>query len=476
LVVLVLCLTTSDASLLKKMRSSSLQEDLRAASEFMSKARRVAHQYNIKDISVECGLCGIAVNEIEGFVAENISEAEIMETIQMDVCSYLSGPIQSACDELVTDIPEIITRIENLESVDVICVETGYCQKPFNHHADPGYIPQYTINLDLPPVQRWTEICSNSSYQLIAQYLVNTVKSLLPDGGVVLSEVGRGLNDYYFPADYAAEVRGCADVIGVDYGWVALLQIGYEVSDACTSIVAQTEDGKIYHARNMDFWDGMGFTDSLKDIAVEITWTKGGKPVFTSITFAGYIGVLSGFKNKAFSATVDTRFYPDGLWELFYEVIAAIEEKNASLVGFLSRRTFENENDFESAVKNLSNDELISDVYYIVAGVSAGQGVVISRNRENATDVWRLDAPTRWYEVETNYDHWEPPPWFDNRIDPANNAMEALGRPALSLDGLYNVLSVKPVLNIQTTYTILSCPADGTFKSFTRYCPYPCVE
>jgi hypothetical protein len=442
----------------------------------MSKARIVAHEHNIKDITVECGLCGIVVNEVEGFVAENISEEEIMNTIESDVCNYLSQPMQTACDELVSDIPEIITRIESLESVDVICVETGYCDQPIVHHSDPGYIPKYVINMDLPPIQRWTQICSNSSYQQIAQYLVNTATSLLPDGGVVLTEVGRGLNDYYFPPDYAAEVRGCADVIGVDYGWLALLQLGYEVSDACTSIVAQTQDGKIYHARNMDFWDGMGFTDSLKDIAVELSFQKGGKEIFKSVTFAGYVGVLSGFKNNAFSATVDTRFYPEGLWELFYEVIAAIEEKNASLVGFLARRTFENENDFEAAVKNLANDELISDVYYIVAGVSAGQGAVISRNRVNATDIWRLNAPTRWFEVETNYDHWEQPPWFDDRVDPANDAMNAMGRKSLSLNGMYQVLSVKPVFNLQTTYTILSCPADGTFQSFTRYCPYPCAE
>jgi acid ceramidase len=442
----------------------------------VSKASKIAQKYNLRDISLECALCGIAVNEVEGFVAENLTEQEIITTIQTNICDSMSGPAQVACNSLVADIPEIITRIENLESVDVICVETGYCDKPFNHHSDPGYIPQYTINMDLPPVQRWTAICSNSTYQQIAQYLVNTAKSLLPNGGRILTEIGRALNDYYYPSTYAAELRGCADVIGVDYGWLALFQIGYEVSDACTSIVAQTKDGKIYHARNLDFWDGMGFTDSLKDMAIQIAWQKGGKTMFSTTSFAGYIGVLSGFKNKAFSATVDTRFYPDGLWEMFYEIIAAIEEKNASLVGFLSREVFENENDFESALENLSDDTLIADVYYIVAGVSSGQGAVISRNRLNATDVWRLNSPTRWYEVETNYDHWENPPWFDNRVVPANNAMNAMGQQSLSLDGMFKVLSVKPVFNLQTTYTILSCPADGTYKSFTRYCPYPCVE
>jgi len=478
LIFLVCCLffIGTNASLLSRLRSSNLRQEFKQLEDFVSKAQKVGTQHKVGDMSVECGMCGIAVNEIEGFVAENITEQEIIDAIQTDVCSVLSGPLQTACNELVAQIPAIIVRIENMESVDVVCVNIGYCDKPFPPYTDPQSIPQYTINLDLPPVQRWTQICSNTSYSQIAQYLISTAESLLPDGGKILSEIGRALNDYYFPVDYAGEVRGCADAFGVDYGWVALLQIGYEISDACTSIVAQTPDGKIYHARNMDFWDGMGFTDSLKEIAIQVQWQKGGKTLHSSTTFAGYVGFLSGFKKGAFSVTIDTRFYPEGLWELFYEFIAAIEERNASLVGFLSRQTFETQKDFESAVDNLSNTELISDVYYIIAGVSANQGAVISRNRINATDVWRLNSPSRWFEVETNYDHWENPPWFDDRVVPANNAMNAMGQTHLTLDGMFKVLTVKPVFNLQTTYTILSCPADGTFKSYTRWCPYPCVE
>ncbi len=73
-------------------------------------------------------------------------------------------------------------------------------------------------------------------------------------------------------------------------------------------------------------------------------------------------------KPNAFSVTIDTRFYPEGAWEFFYEIIAAFQEKNASLVSFLTREVFTNEQGFEAAVENLSKEELIADVYYIVAG------------------------------------------------------------------------------------------------------------
>ncbi len=52
------------------------------------------------------------------------------------------------------------------------------------------------------------------------------------------------------------------------------------MSDACTSIVAQTTDGKILHARNLDFWAGMGFTDSLKEMTIQVEFQKQGKTVF----------------------------------------------------------------------------------------------------------------------------------------------------------------------------------------------------
>jgi len=301
--------------------------------------------------------------------------------------------------------------------------------------------------------------------------------SILPGKGVELEYIGETINNNYFPTEYAQEIQGCAAALGIPYGWVSLFNLGYEATDACTSIVAETKDGKILHARNLDFWDGMGFTATLKDMAMQVDFQKGGKTLFTSTSFAGFVGVLSGFKSGAFSLTVDTRFYPDGVGELFYEIIEAITQRNASLITFLTRKVISSDNDFTSALADLSQGELIADVYYILAGIKSGEGAVISRNRTTAADVWMLNsAAGRWFEVETNYDHWEQPPWFDNRVDPANDAMNSIGQADITLDGMMDVISTKPVLNLQTTYSILSCPATGEFRSYTRYCPYPCVE
>jgi len=467
-----------EASLLKKISSPKIRSHLDSFQKLFIKSSQLVQQQGLpRDMSMECGVCGIVVNEIEGLLSENLTQAQMEEILQQDLCSLFSGPLNLGCDVLVDQLPLIISKIENIENVGVICVDLGFCQTPFKHHVDPMNIPQYVINLDLPPKQRLSEVCSNSTFQSVVQYLLNTITGILPDGGKDLAEIGRMLNQYYFPTEYAEEIQGCCQLMDVDVGWITLLNLAYEVTDACTSIVCETTDGHIYHARNLDFWDGMGFTASLKDIAYVAVYQKGGETLFYATTFAGYAGVLSGMRPNSFSISVDTRFYPQGIAQLFYEVIAAIEEHNASLVTFLTREVMTNENTFNSAIDNLSNDELVADVYYIVGGVNSGEGAVISRNRINATDVWRLDVEAgRWFLVETNYDHWKQPPWFDNRVTPANDAMNAMGQKDISYENLFNVLSVKPVFNLQTAVTILTSAGLGTFQAQARYCPYPCVE
>merc|ERR1739848_512666 len=70
-------------------------------------------------------------------------------------------------------------------------------------------------------------------------------------------------------------------------------------------------------------------------------------------TFVGYVGVLSGQRMGQFSVTVDTRFFPGGVWQLFYEVVAAIEEKNSTLVCFETRDVVQYATSFDSAKTSL---------------------------------------------------------------------------------------------------------------------------
>lgn len=54
-------------------------------------------------------------------------------------------------------------------------------------------------------------------------------------------------------------------------------------------------------------------------------------------------------------------------------------------------QTLEEAQDFEDAVMRLSKIPIITGVYYIVGGVRAGEGVVITRDRDGPVDIWPLE-------------------------------------------------------------------------------------
>eukprot|EP01119_Soliformovum_irregulare_P014091 TRINITY_DN3818_c0_g1_i2.p1 TRINITY_DN3818_c0_g1~~TRINITY_DN3818_c0_g1_i2.p1 ORF type:complete len:288 (-),score=60.68 TRINITY_DN3818_c0_g1_i2:686-1549(-) len=272
LVCLLVLLCTSFAyNLLDARRDlATLRVSVNRAERMIKAGSQILQARDLKAESVECALCGIVVNEIEGFLAENLTEQAIINMIDSRICSYFSGAMAIRCDELVSYIPTLIRDIEARESVSVICVNYNLCAIPFVVHPDPANVPKYVVNLDVEPSVRWKEVCSNPAFQNNTRYLVNTVDSILPGHGSMINELGTWLLDYYFPSEYAAEIRGCATALGIEEGWAAWFNVGYEVSDACTSIVAQDAAGNILHARNLDFWAGMGFTDTLKALTIQV--------------------------------------------------------------------------------------------------------------------------------------------------------------------------------------------------------------
>lgn len=106
-------------------------------------------------------------------------------------------------------------------------------------------------------------------------------------------------------------------------------------------------------------------------------------------------------------------------------------------------------------------------IYYIVGGAAPGQGAVITRDRPKAHDVWSLEpgAPGGWYRLQTNYDHWNPPPAADDRRNPGYKLMDAMGERGLSKQRLLDVMFTWPVFNHHTDFTALFLPHNSTYLS-----------
>ena len=114
--------------------------------------------------------------------------------------------------------------------------------------------------------------------------------------------------------------------------------------------------------------------------------------MYTGVTFAGQVGLLTAQQPNAFTISLDERD-KGFLWE---NVFLAIFHKKAMPLTFLVRTVVSTPGmDFGHAVKVLSQMPLVADCYLIVGGVGAGQGCVITRDREDTANIWLLSNDTR---------------------------------------------------------------------------------
>ena len=116
----------------------------------------------------------------------------------------------------------------------------------------------------------------------------------------------------------------------------------------------------------------------------------------------------------------------------------------------LSREVMESATSYDQAVEQLSASGLIAPLYFIVGGVEDKQGCVITRNQLGVVDTWHLNDTrdaSRWYLLETNYDHWVAPPADDDRRTPGMRAMNQTTQANIDFSTLLDVLSMNPVCN-----------------------------
>ena len=287
-----------------------------------------------------------------------------------------------------------------------------------------------------------------------------------------------------FPDEYATEITGIWNAIDgkgygdrITVGQLAAINLMYELTVFCTSVLAEDPDGNIYHGRNLDYG-----ISGLQNLTAQIDFTSGGSVLYTGTEFVGYVGLLTGMKPSAFSFSVDQREMIDQHknnhkgWEAFKGVIENIISgvEGGRPVGMFLRKLAEEGEDFSNALEVVSKENLIAPVYIMLAGTASGEAAVVTRDRLRPDDevgegVWPVDVSNgAWFRAETNYDHWVDVPDTDNRRGPVNQCMIDLGFENAGLEGIYDCLSTPPVLCDGTVYTTLMQPKEGSFETTIR--------
>ena len=179
----------------------------------------------------------------------------------------------------------------------------------------------------------------------------------------------------------------------------------------------------------------------MRQFILDIEFQRGGKHLFTGTMLLGGTGLVAGIKEGGFTFSNDARCQGGKL----LENLATMLLTGAQTPSHHARRVFEQADSFDKAVKLFSAGDLIDEVYYIVGGAGPGEGVIITRDRLNTADVWRLggrgEDRNSWFRLQTNYDHWEHPPSSDDRRTPGDAHMVALGQRRVGVAGLLGVLT-----------------------------------
>ncbi|XP_063775975.1 N-acylethanolamine-hydrolyzing acid amidase isoform X2 [Pseudophryne corroboree] len=290
--------------------------------------------------------------------------------------------------------------------------------------------PRYSVSLDLPPVQRWEPVLRHYNYTYLRQAMDHIFLTTLPKWvHAIIRPLAEVDLVFLVHEPYAGEIMSISRTLGVSVGDVVALNLCYEATAFCTSIIAQDEEGNIYHGRNLDY----PFVDLLKNLTVDLDFIRDGKIVYTGTTFLGYVGLWTGQSPYKFTVSGDAR--ERGEW--WKNAISAFF-KRSSPVSWLIRDALSDARNFQAAALQLSKTPIIAETYYIMGGTQPREGLVITRNRDGPADLWPLDTLRgEWFHVETNYDHWTTPPPSDDRRTPAIKALNATGQANINTDSLY---------------------------------------
>ncbi|XP_076468344.1 acid ceramidase-like isoform X2 [Babylonia areolata] len=357
------------------------------------------------------------------------------------------------------------------------CVKDAYPPK-----SGPS-VPWFTINLDLEPDERWKDVAI--AYKVQIATFLNTFKSLLRDISSHAEDIiTLDIVESTLPYPFAQEIRGISYYSGLDLGEIALSNVIYELTSLCTSILAEDRNGNLVHARNLDTgafvgWDVQNktwpVTEALRPMVINLDFRRGGKTVFQSVSFAGYVGILTAIKPKQFSLTLNARFS----WKTgFLGVLKwLMGYRRGQWMGFLTRSVMENATSYGQALTLLNTTPLLAPVYFVLgAARCVDQAVIITRSQQAPGDVLQMSsvADHPWFIVQTSYDHWTTPFFLDDRRSPAVSCLKNITKQEIGFAGLYNVLSTQPVLNKATTYTALMEVSSGRLETYVRYCRDPC--
>ena len=150
-----------------------------------------------------------------------------------------------------TPVTSYATTLSKMAALPLLACFITVCFGVKYTQSEPFQAPSYNIDLDLPPEQRWINI--TKKYAKYTPTIVADIRSKIPAFAMPFAEQLALKMDEHFPEPFPGEMRGVSEGLNMSLADTILLNIFYDLSAFCTSIVAQDKDGNIFHGRNLDY-------------------------------------------------------------------------------------------------------------------------------------------------------------------------------------------------------------------------------
>ncbi len=240
-------------------------------------------------------------------------------------------------------------------------------------------VPSHDIDLDAPAAERWRHLAEDAD--ACRRMLTAYVADLSADA--VLDRI-EPFATLHVPADQLEELRVIAEIVDLPFSEVVLGNLYYDALAfvfGCTAFAIDTDDGPL-HARNLDWWSP---DHVLSTETVVYRFLRGGRERFSTVSWPGYVGALSGVAPGRFAVTLNA-------------VLSDEPPQLAIPITSLLRQTLDEAADYDDAVARLRDTPVVASALLLVSGVEPGQMCVIERTPTRAA----VRAPTDGLVSVTN--------------------------------------------------------------------------
>lgn len=312
----------------------------------------------------------------------------------------------------------------------------------------------YYVDLNADAKEKWREIIEDNLDAIKSIY-----KKLEAEYSGVLGTMASymvSLASTFGYVLYTDEISYIAKKCDIPFGKVVLLQIMYELSASCTSVIYYDENIKApVHFRTMDW-----ALPDLKKMTIRVEFQRDKKTVYTAVTWAGYVGVLTAMKSGEFSVALNYRSTGGSIVDNLKNLV-----KSNWPGGYLIRYVMESKLSCTDVIATLCKSTLVAPCYFTICGSDVDTCTVIIRDRNKYT----LNKMSNNRIVQTNID-----PDDDNRN---NNILYSIERTKLANSVIDYIIDEKivydkacenfskfPIINSETIYMCTFVPKTGYYN------------